>query len=847
MSRVTAWFASNYPSVWTSTDPDYAWQALFVTSDYVDSPSYLTVQDILTAYPSGFPIPIFMPLDGRIDVSGVATADPSGIGADEAGTITQLLIVRGDVAGPSTSYIAAVIDLAAPLAVGASDTIIIYWDPAGIISPPSTVWSPTFAGGSGGGGGGDAEVTPPPPLPSPPPNVARADLYDPTNTTLIAELVPQDGNWQERRGETGSGTLTFPKLDVGELPAFSDAGAPRVIRWTYDDTPAFLSYVDRDLDTVIAESEEADQTLRLDGPGLLGLFGESQLRARAGTSWAGNFPKRILGWPTPGAPRTGWQPMTFVGDVFGVFTAPAGWANPFTARVWLDTYVDAIALVNDSVVTTTAGALWIGVAVNGQVDQILIDGVPVGATDPAPARNDNRTWRCYPNIPAGTHTIAIHANAGGADEPWIGVQVFSLPTPESLLEIDTFITQTSLMPSSMTQEPWVLYDLTSGTYPGISAGAVLLTTRTEASAAGDPLGLLIPDFDALVDSNGDDWPLINLAPDIGPASGVLEVVRPHADVWVDPASAGPVLRATVAGHRGGMWTGFNVNLNGASEVPVSGRPANLTGLSFATGTRPPTRVDFSYDAGFSSVGTNGVTAYLDLSDYPLGQAADQASKYLAESAETAVTVGLDPANTDDHPYRDFVVGDGATVGTDLTVRPVQGFTVKLAEPAEVEVEVGSLRSIWEDRKDAELSRLRPGDSIAGLTAPTGKGVEIPSGYLSTKSVVFQKIETFDSGDPTSNLLPFPPEGGRIYGWQAKMDDDTGASPTYDATAKLRTTVNPSAYLPMLLPDGATEAWGFLGGENAIGDNTNFMFVDISDIEDCGAENWVWTIFFTDVR
>lgn len=660
-------------------------------------------------------------------------------------------------------------------------------------------------------------MTEPPALVTPTAEIT-AKLYEADGTSLVRTL-PHSFNrqWQDRADGPGNGSLTIPATETAEWSAITPG---RIIRFAYRGVDAFSFQPRQRVFSAIPKGDNAPQVVTFDGPGLLQTLDDALVLLRPSTtSFAGGVSKRLFGWQCPEFDDSGWAAMS-LGDPVYTPAPPRAWPSPFTTRVWKAGAGDGstvLARRNFTLAGTKALAVFVS-ADDGA--RVWLDGVPLGETDMPPNTSIDRTWRWIPLVEAGAHTLAIEAIDGGGGDRWFACAVYGVDSPNTgTLDTGSFLFQTAYLPSTMTLEPWMVYEFDGTNRPGLTWGSILTTAVTEAQARGQFTGVTL-DFDEDLDSNGNAWPVTaDFITDIGRSVPELiaQGAESEADTWMDPA--GLVIHSTRWRERGNFWTvPVSPPKFGGGYYGVDGtRDVNLSELTWTTDLRADavTIVDRHRD-GYGTHGM-GPERFADLGDLDASSAGAVAATMVTARADDAESVTFDskPANGDEVAYDDWTVGDAVSVpqgapGAEANVS-ARVVSITVADDSEnhhsarVTPELTSALAEFQTITQRRISRQRAGVSSDAISAPETLGTGIKGGVLDEERLLFSKDGPLSDGDPTSLPVTFPTSRSRPFRFVTTLRAPDTVDVDFDFC------INGTAVHSATIPAYSDKYEGFMGG------------------------------------
>lgn len=675
-----------------------------------------------------------------------------------------------------------------------------------------------------------------PPAPVVPSADITCSLYEADNTTLVRTLPHSfSRQWQETLDGPGSGSLSIPLAESAE---WSDIANGRVVRCSYRGNAAF-SFVPRQRTERLLPGKDAPQVVDIDGPGIMQSLDEAVVLLRPSTtSFAGAVDKRLFGWQCPEFDDTAWSAMTLGNPVYTP-APPLAWPDPFCSRVWLSGAGDQSTVLARRTFTLAAQKV---LAIYVSADdgaRVWLDGVPLGETDLPPSTSLDRTWGWLPLVSAGTHTIAIEAVDGGGGDRWFACSIYGVDSVSTgVLDTSSFLFHTAYQPSTVTLDPWKLFQFTGTNRPGLTWGSILSTAVTEAKARGRLTGVTL-DFDETLDSNGNAWePAPDFITDIGRTYPELiaQGSESLADTWMDPV--GLVIHSTRWRERGNYYTvpsgapkftGGIYGVDGAREV-------NLEQFARTVDLRPDAvSVVGRHRDGYATTGS-GPERYADFGSLDSGSAAVVAQTLIdarGDDTESVSTTTID-ANDDDLFYGDLLLGDAMSVpsgvpGSETWANArIVALTVKDGgggshHRAEVTPELTTALAEFQTLTQRKIDRLRAGVSTDAISAPETLGTGIKGGAIEEVTVTFSPVDSssyLTDIDQISSPVSFPTRRYRPFRFVARLRDPDVVSVVFDVRQ------NGIAVHTVTLTAGEEVQEGFMGGIVGIWPDT--LDIEITD-------------------
>lgn len=636
-----------------------------------------------------------------------------------------------------------------------------------------------------------------------------ASIYDPTNTTLVANLYATSGgkdygivtgSFSRPMVGAGSGSVTV----VSDHPSVASLTTGRVIRLSSSDGVEQCFTIDDKGDEPV-QAEGQDLVVRVSGDGLLARWREAVVEPWIGVTRLPKSNVRMFNWSSPDLPVTSWSDT--------VYAHARTTSTPPRPVAWLDEIAEWIgpAVENPSMTVgtwylhatfTLLSETQIVFAVSAD-DQftVALDGVELQRQQPEwPADVWWYTWRSGVLVPAGTHTFRVRCQNGGGPTAFIAAAWESDGTTSG-----DPVWLTNADPLESFSLDWKVLAFPSDP-PGFTAGAIIRILLEEAQARGELTGWTL-NFTDTVDSDGNTWPEI---PEFSCKVGdsLYEVLDRLAGTWIDcaAADAGLVLNAWDKAVGRGSTTAVVLDSELQTVKKSTERATcNAALCLYADGQRWVTNA--------ASIAARGRIAR----SLPLGSIEDTAAvdeigqQFVDAYGVDAVsyTVGILPGETTGLDIGDVFDLDAVT-GVRLVGRSGAVQDDDLAVSLEVSSPLQERRLRVERVIDRAVEAAGYGAQSAAPAIDTGSG--IPTGRVRTKQIgsawsIYRK-EDLEDTDPLAPLVIEEPT--RLYEWTVNGDNSEA---TGDTTVELWMNGSILGALPFIitLGSGDTEGSQFIFG------------------------------------
>lgn len=597
-----------------------------------------------------------------------------------------------------------------------------------------------------------------------------AAVYDPTNTTLVANLYTTgygitEGSFSRPMNAPGAGSVAV----VSGHPSVAQLTPGRVVRISSAEGVEQCFTID-DKPNAPVRVEGGDLVVAASGDGLL-----SRWREAVVAPWIGvdDFPKssvRMFNWSSPGLDVSAWSDT--------VYAHSRSTSNPQRPIAWLDEIAEWIGPATEAS-SMTAGYWYLHaqftLASDTQIvfpfsadDEMVValDGVTLIDEQPEfPAKVWWYTYRAGVMVPAGTHTYRVRVNNVLGPTAFIGAAWESDGTTSG---DPVWLTNSDPMESFSLDWKCLAFPASQ---PGFTAGAIIRILLEEAQARGELTGWTL-DFDDDVDSDGNTWPVI---PEFSCRVGdsLYQVLDKLAGTWIDMAAgdSGLVLKAWDKSVGQGTATAVTLDDELTTLKKSTERAScNAALCLYAKGQR--------WVLNSASISARGRIART----LPLGSIED------VDSVDEVGGQYVDAYGQDADSYTAGVL-PGASLGLSLgdTFTLVDIEDVRLvgksggvqADDLAVSIEVSSRLAERRLRVERVIDRAveASGEGAASAAPPVDLGSGIPVGRVSTKQIgsawsIYQSADLEDT-DPLAPLEIEEPT--RLYEWKVNADnaDATG--------------------------------------------------------------------------
>lgn len=636
-----------------------------------------------------------------------------------------------------------------------------------------------------------------------------AAVYDPTNTTLVANLYATSGgkdygitagSFSRPLNQSGAGSIAV----VSTHPSVAQLTPGRVIRLSSSEGVEQCFTID-DKPNEPIRAEGGDLVVTVSGDGLL-----SRWREAVVAPWIGvdDYPRssvRMFNWSSPGLDTSGWSDT--------VYTHTRSTSNPQRPIAWLDEIAEWIGPAAEDP-SMTAGYWYLDgeftLASDTQIvfpasadDEMVtaLDGVTLIDERPEfPAKVWWYTYRAGVMVPAGTHTYRVRVRNVVGPTAFIGAAWESDGTTSG---DPVWLTNSDPMESFSLD--WKCLAFPSSA-PGFTAGAIIRILLEEAQARGELTGWTL-DFDDDVDSDGNTWQVI---PEFSCRVGdsLYQIIDNLAGTWIDVAAADSGLELKA-------WD-KSVGRGSASGVTLD---TELTTVKKSTERATCNAALCLYKDGQRWVlNSSSITARGRIAKtLPLGSINDEdtidaiGGEYVEAFGVDAVsyTAGILPGET-----LGVEIGDTFTLDDVAGVRLVGKSGRVQADDLAVSIEVSSPLQERRLRVERVVDRAveAAGEGAAAAAPAVDTGSQIPVGRVATKQLgsawSIYRSEDLDDTDPLAPLEVEEPT--RLYEWKVNADN---ADATGDTVVELWLNGSILGGLPfeITLGSGDTQGSQFIFG------------------------------------
>jgi hypothetical protein len=596
-----------------------------------------------------------------------------------------------------------------------------------------------------------------------------AAVYDPTNTTLVANLYATsggksygivDGTFSRPLVGAGSGGISV----VSTHPSVAQLTTGRVVRLSSSDGVEQCFTIDDKPDEPV-RAEGRDLVVRVSGDGLLSRWREALVAPWIEVT---DFPKssvRLFNWSSPGLDVSGWsdtvyahtrstsnpqRPIAWL-DEIAQWIGPAAENPSMTSGYW---YLDAeFTLGSDTQIVFPASA----------DDEMVtaLDGVTLIDERPEfPAQVWWYTHRAGVLVPAGTHTYRARIGNVVGPTAFIGAAWESDGTTSG-----DPVWLTNADPLEDFSLDWKCLAFPSSA-PGFTAGAIIRILLEEAQDRGELTGWTLS-FDDDEDTDGNPWPII---PEFSCKVGesLYQVLDKLSGTWIDCAAGDSGLVMNAWDKSAGRGTATAVALD--SELTTIKKSTQRATCNAALCTY---RDGQRWVLNSASITARGRIA----KELPLGSMSD------TDSVDEIGQQFVDAYGVDAVSYTAGIVagtvtnldiGDTFDLGTLEGVRLVGRSGRVQADDLAVSLEVSSPLQERRLRVERVIDRAvaAAGEGAQAAAPPVDTGSGIPVGRVATKQLgsawsIYRK-EDLEDTDPLAPLVIEEPT--RLYEWKVTGDN-----------------------------------------------------------------------------
>ena len=633
----------------------------------------------------------------------------------------------------------------------------------------------------------------------------RADLFARSFEDQLSDIG--SFSFQMLRSDFFAG-LTWggePLYWGGEPLTWGDAKAVAFddeITFVIDGTPVFLGVVKGLEHTALAQGEDADQVVTVNGPGMLGEFANHVVYPSRGVGALPIEDVRSLSWVSPDfdPAAEGWplaKTINFVRNYAATGTRrPTVWPRRAGKWIWGDrpgvTQYDApqgICLFRKTITLASEKTVRFFFA-GDNVMRIWIDAAEM-------------TWFAgsahgrYVDIElgAGDHVIAAKVankvDVPGEDNP-AGFTLVGFSLDEVGL-LDELVVETN---GTWRCLPYPIH--APGFYEGEATWLLMQEANLDATWARD--------FSDTIGSDGEAFTFKReVAVNVGRT--LLDFERERMDAWADVwcAPGSKTLRLT---NRGGRGVVRSVTLQQTTDPATS----DFLALSHSGNGWKTDKILGRYADGHTESGSGDLSAYLELGVIESEtEALEILEAQLASRATPrfSTTATIFPRSDATTPYKGFEVGDWITCpNEDDTPELMRVNSIAYSEDAEGVVEwIVRLRDQQledDERHDAWLRRMADGTMVGGARVSSRKDTPAPTAQqISVLKVAEFSYDNTALTVSTSPMRPAEQSGNvvQVYGLL------TTAGST---TTTVEVTVNGTLLATLSFPAGETEASEAIG-------------------------------------
>lgn len=404
-------------------------------------------------------------------------------------------------------------------------------------------------------------------------------VFDPTNTTLLADLSteddgPLDAKAQDRTNEDGSVSVT---VRSGHEHA-SFLAPYNVLRFvSTDDTPRMAGFVSDLTDQEVDRDEYAGQVVDASADGLLALLEEAVTVPWVGVSRRPFSSDRVFNCASPPLDRSAWTAVFEQSRTYAVTQGleyPIGWAGEDPKWIWSaadsETQPVGFSVFHDQF--TLADATDCIPLISADNDfELWLDGALLYRS---PVKQPGYTWwdtyKAPIRIPAGDHDVVIIAenwSTAGTANPAAVIYGLWSTDGEQLVDLLHY-----------TDTTWTCVhdaDPLPGFYPGVIAGILWFEAVGRTALGGPSTGWTLG-FSATEDSNGNAWPeeIPEFVCKVG--DSLRSVLRQLSETWVDVwADTEGLVLHMAAKSTGGRTQTSTVDLQPAVNITELSRTVSI--------------------------------------------------------------------------------------------------------------------------------------------------------------------------------------------------------------------------------------------------------------------------------
>jgi hypothetical protein len=559
--------------------------------------------------------------------------------------------------------------------------------------------------------------------------------------------------FEDQLADTGSFAFSVPR------DTFAGIDFDDIVTFRLDGQPTFPGIVDGINHDHLAPGDEAAQTVRISGPGTLGIFNQSVVYPSRGVDSLPIEEVRSFSWPSPDYSDTAWPLAKQVNRQrdYATWRSPIPWIWPDTTGFWIWANVPAVTsvyappgicffrktftLADDATVRIfcafdLTGQLWVDGAEMTSFTSFTVGRyIELG-------------------LSAGDHVIA--ARVINENKP-------VLPNPGGFIAAVYTVGDAGLLDELVTHTDGTWRCLPYPTSaPGFTHGQVLLKLIEEAQDRDELAGVSC-DFTATLDSGGNPWGSYReITVQVGRT--ILEVLREMSDAFIDIAMApgALTLRAWTYGGRG---TTRPVTLQQTDDPDTSdfvsldhaGRRTRLNQTLIRTANGWIERTDPT------SIATHGARGgYLELGAVDGTSEANRIADALMASRSApnfSTSATLAPHDDDATPYRGYLLGDTIDVPNESDLdEPMRLRSITMQESQDGEitwpVQLRDLQLELEERHEVWLRRMADGAALGGARVSSPVGTPPPATQQVTALTVAEF--SYDNSTLAASLSPRRP-------------------------------------------------------------------------------------------
>lgn len=391
-----------------------------------------------------------------------------------------------------------------------------------------------------------------PPAPTPGEPIAASDtLPDPrirvrvVDAATLAEIAELDEakrrQWQTVVGDAGTGTAVLENDD----PDLDSATYGRLLRFELDGRAVFLSSIERRMQVVLAQGEEAEEETEVGGRGILALHEDFVVYPEGGAGGRPFSDQRILNWTSADFDDDGWRTVIVgqrIGDVHAVDPNIAKGFPDADARVLWAYGPDGAGGAGagntppglgyfrapSTFEVATAGWYRLFVSADDGIN-VIVDGVSIFAEARLWFHLETKWVDLY--LSAGPHQIAArgenldNGNLAG-NSAWIIASLISIDEEGNLGSV---ILRTGADWKGVAYPPKP---------PGMTIGRVIRILLEEAQARGGMVGWTLG-FSDTADSHGQAWagdPEMAFQVGLDGFSVLRQIAETYCEIDVAPAA-----------------------------------------------------------------------------------------------------------------------------------------------------------------------------------------------------------------------------------------------------------------------------------------------------------------------